>query len=275
MTDPGNSVIKIDVAQVLHERLTGAYAWLKKPLAAYLKRLVHERELNELLESNAGKEGVDFCRGVLHDLKVTYRVVGSWPSERRIIVVSNHPLGGLDGIAMSCAVADQYGSQGLKFVVNDLLQAIAPMRPIFLPVNKHGAQHRQAVADLDEAFASDHPIIMFPAGLVSRRHQGRIADLPWHKMVVQKAVAYERDVVPVWFSGQNTNFFYRTARLRERLGIKLNLEMALLPREVFKSRGKDFEIVTGWPIPWQTLKSGHQASQQAAELREKVYELSY
>lgn len=275
MAEKGSEVMKIDVGQVLRERLGKRYGYVPTGVVSWLRRLVHEDELNHILECNAGKEGVDFSRGALDNLGVTYRVVGSFPRQKRVVVVSNHPLGGLDGMAMSCAVADAYGKEGLKFVVNDLLQAIVPLRTIFLPVNKLGSQSREAIQAVDEAFDGPYPIIMFPAGLVSRKIRGRIMDLEWHKMVVQKAIASRRDVVPVWFSGRNTDFFYNFALWRKRLGLKFNIEMALLPSEVFKSRGKNYDIIVGNPVAWKQLRGGLQARQQAAELRERVYQLSH
>lgn len=274
MNHTSSPQLAIDLRAVLQSRMGRYYRLLPSPLVEWLRLLVCEDQLNEMLRVNDGRTGVDFSRGVLEHLNVTYDVHGSFPASRRVVVVSNHPLGGLDGMAMSCAVADAYGSQGVKFVVNDLLEAIVPMRPIFLPVNKLGNQSREATRRLDQAFAGPDPVIMFPAGLVSRRGKsGAVADLKWHKMGVQKAIASKRDIVPVYFSGVNSPSFYRAAQWRTRLGLKFNLEMALLPREVFRARDSHYHIVVGESIPWQSLTGGRQAQQQADALREKVYEL--
>lgn len=267
--------LHIDVGAVLSSKLGRKARLIPRFVVNALRRLVKERELNALLESNRGAMGVDFSRGVLRDLEVTYEIKGCFPRDKRVIIACNHPLGGLDGIAMSCAVADAYGSDGLKFVVNDMLQAVVPMRPIFLPVNKVGSQNRRDVAELDRAFASDGPIVMFPAGLVSRKNDnGRVEDLRWNKMVVAKAVEYQRDVVPVWFSGRNSSFFYNFARLRKKTGLKFNLEMSLLPREVFRARGSHFTIVIGRAVSWEGFRGGASALSEAQALRDRVYSLA-
>ena len=162
-----------------------------------------------------------------------------------------------------------------KFVVNDLLNFVEPLRPIFLGVNKHGAQSRGKVSDIDEAFDGDAPIMMFPAGLVSRRgDDGRVADLKWNKMAVVKAISSRRDIIPVHFSGENSQFFYKFAHLRTRLGLRLNIEMVRLPKEVILSEGSHFTLTFGNPVPWQSLSGGKDALAEAARLRTLVYELS-
>lgn len=270
---PQDQQPRIDVRAVLSQRLGRGMRWVPAWAVEWLRRLVCEDRLNEMLRVNSGRQGVDFSRGVLRHLGVTYDVSGTFPADRRVVVVSNHPLGGLDGMALSCVVADAYGKEGLKFVVNDLLWAIAPMRPIFLPVNKLGGQTRQGARALDEAFQGPDPVIMFPAGLVSRRRGGRVRDLQWHKMVVQKAIASGRDVVPVRFGGENSSLFYRVARWRERLGVRLNVEMALLPREVFRASGSHFHLTVGAPVACASLQGGSKAHEQAQQLRQRVYSL--
>ena len=204
---------------------------------------------------------------------VTWRSLPA--DDRRVIVVSNHPLGGLDGMILADMVSKQYGgTKDVKFVVNDLLTFVEPLKPIFLGVNKHGAQSREAAHSLDKAFEGDSPMVMFPAGLVSRKGaDGTIADLQWHKMVVNKAISSKRNVIPVHFGGHNSQFFYKFARLRTLIGLKFNIEMIYLPREVVRSKGSTFDIHIGKPIPWHELKGGKDSQAQADRLREAVYEL--
>lgn len=233
--------------------------------------------MNRLLTVTRGKRDAAFCRGVLEDLKVTYRINGEdklpKADDRRVLLVCNHPLGGLDGITLIDMLTAHLG-EGLRFVVNDILMAIKPLSGTFLPVNKHGRQSRQATGDLDEALASDVPVMVFPAGLVSRkRNDGTIADLRWNKMFVNKAIRYHRDIIPLYFNGENSSFFYNFARLRTRLGLKFNIEMICLPREVFKCVGREFEITVGDRIPWTSLKGGTEAHNEANAIKRKVYEL--
>lgn len=267
---------RIDIDAVLRRRLPRYYRWIPKPLISLVKRIICQDELNRQLEINAGKNGADFCRGVIEDLEVSYTLTGeeNLPAadDRRKIFVCNHPLGGLDGMVMIDMIARRYGSP-LFFVVNDLLSVVSPLNDIFLPVNKHGRQSRQATLTLDEAFDSNHPVIMFPAGLVSRRSSTGIGDLVWNKMFVNRAIRHQRDIVPVYFEGRNSSFFYNFARLRVALGLKFNYEMICLPSEVFKSRGKQFVLHIGRQIAWTSLKGGAMAQSTASEIRTLVYNL--
>jgi len=269
-------VTRIDVDKVLRQRMPGYYRFIPRFAVRWLERFICQDELNTLLENNVSSKGVDFCRGVVSDLGVSYSVEGSLPSDnRRVIIVSNHPLGGLDGMILADMVSKQYGGdEDIKFVVNDLLTYVEPLKPIFIGVNKHGAQSRDSARSLDRALMGDSPIIMFPAGLCSRRDRyGNVSDLRWHKMVVSKAIASERNIIPVHFGGHNSQFFYKFARLRTLLGLKFNIEMICLPREVIKSRGSSFGIRIGDPISWRDLHGGKQAQIQADKLREAVYSL--
>ena len=268
--------MRIDVDEVLRLRASRYYRFIPKFAIRWLERTICQDELNSLLQNNASREGVDFCSGVVSDLEVDYRVHGSLPADdRRVIVVSNHPLGGLDGMILADMVSKQYGgTKDVKFVVNDLLTFVEPLKPIFLGVNKHGAQSREAAHSLDKAFEGDSPMVMFPAGLVARKGaDGTIADLQWHKMVVNKAISSKRNVIPVHFGGHNSQFFYKFARLRTLIGLKFNIEMIYLPREVVRSKGSTFDIHIGKPIPWHELKGGKDSQAQADRLREAVYEL--
>jgi 1-acyl-sn-glycerol-3-phosphate acyltransferase len=270
-------LVKIDVDAVLRSRLSRYYRFIPKLVIRGLARLIHQDELNALLESNAGKRDAEFCAGILSDLGVAYNVDGLdniQHGHQRLTFVCNHPLGALDGIAMIDFVS-RHVDTGVKFVVNDLLMAVEPLRGTFVPINKHGAQNRGAVVDVEAAFAGDAPVIVFPAGLCSRMGKdGRVRDREWHKMFVNKCIEYQRMVVPVFFDGRNSNFFYKFAKLRESIGLRFNLEMLLLPRELFLNRGKQFAIRIGAPIDWQALLGGKNAVAQAAAIKRTVYEMN-
>ena len=267
--------IKIDIGCVLAEKL-GRRARLVPGFAVrYLERLVCQNELNDLLDTAYPRRGADFCEHVVERLGVSLDVRGeeNLPDNPRIIVASNPPLGGLDGICMIAWLKRRYGVTP-RFVVNDLLKAVEPLAECFVPVNKHGAQNRGDVSALDAAFAGDAPVVVYPAGLVSRlQPDGTVADLEWHKMFINKAVEYQRPIVPVHFAGENSASFYRFAQRRKRLGIKFNIEMVLLPREVFRARGKRFTLTCGRPIPWESLGSRSEAGIRAGEIRRTVYSL--
>lgn len=237
--------IKIDLQSVLEARLGKRSRWIPRALVRRLERLIRQDEMNDLLEKTYPRRGSEFCRAVLDYLGITVDVQGieNMPPKdhRRVIFCSNHPLGGLDGMALIWFIASYYGTEPL-FIINDLLMAVEPLRDVFVPVNKHGSQSRATIRAIDEAMGSERPVIIFPAGLCSRRRQSEIRDLEWQKTFVQKAVQWSRDIVPMRFNAQNSDAFYTWARRRERAGLRFNAEMILLPGEIFKSRGKTFTI---------------------------------
>jgi putative hemolysin len=211
-------------------------------------------------------------RGAVDYFGLKFEVSGldNLPLDKPMVFVSNHPLGGLDGICLSAIIGERYKHK-IKYLVNDLLYYIENLKPIFIPINKYGMQNRETSKMIGEAFASDNQIITFPAGLCSRKIGGQIVDLEWGKMFVQKAVEFKRDVVPVYFEAQNSNFFYRLASIRKKIGIKFNFEMLYLPDEMFRNKGKTFRIRFGKPISWETFDK----SRSAKEWTEYVRNLSY
>lgn len=275
-----SSIIKIDVDAVLRERLPRYYRYLPKFIIRWIERTICQERLNKLLESNNGKYDADFCNGVLKDLNISINPIGyeNLPPKdnRRVVIVSNHPLGGLDGIALIDFISNYFGNK-IHFIVNDLLMAIKPLNGVFLPINKHGRQSRQSLQAIEEAFAGNDPIIIFPAGLVSRRGKnGIIRDLKWQKMFINKCIEYHRNVIPLFFNGNNSPFFYNFAKLRTQLGIKFNIEMIYLPRELFRCENSTFTISIGSLINWQSLqpKNGQSAQDKADEVKQIVYNLT-
>ncbi len=270
-----NNPIQIDLKAVLRQKLGSKACWIPGWLISRLERTICQDELNRLLRDNHPATGAEFCRSVLNDLNISISEKGTenLPAGSRFILVSNHPLGGLDGMSLISLLKQHYGVEPL-FIVNDILMAVEPLRCSFLPINKHGAQTRDALLRIDQAMKSDAPIIIFPAGLVSRRGKdGVIRDLEWHKMFVQMARRYKRDIVPAHFSGHNSDFFYKFAQRRKRIGIPLNIEMIYLPREVIQSAGKTYTVTYGKPIPWDTLSTGPEATTRVEEIKKTVYSL--
>lgn len=265
----------LDLDKVLKEKAPKIYNKIPRFAINYLKRKVHIDELNEILRIYADKEGVDFMQSVVgyFNLKLDVYGLENIAQDGRFIFVSNHPLGGLDGICLSAVVGEKYNKK-IKYVVNDVLYFIRNLQPIFLPVNKYGRQSKQATATLNEAYDSDDQIITFPAGLCSRKQKGRIYDLPWQKNFVVKAVESKRDIVPVYFDAKNSNFFYRFANIRKSLGIKFNIEMILLPDEMFKNKNTNFSITFGAPIPYSRFDNSRNPSQWAEYVKEIAYNLA-
>ena len=268
--------IKVDLQQVVNAKMGRKARWIPRWLVKRLSKTICQDQLNELIQHNYLRRGADFSRGVLNDLGVSTRLLGAErlpdPANRRVMIVSNHPLGGLDGMALIDVFQRRYGGQ-IYFLVNDMLMAIEPLNDVFLPVNKVGAQSRESLQHIDKVMAGNDPILIFPAGLVSRMDK-RICDLEWKKMFVNKARKFKRDIIPLFFEGENSKFFYKFARFRKLTGLKFNIEMIYLPQELFKSRDKTFNIYCGQPIPWQTLHDGKEAADTALSIKNIVYSLA-
>ena len=267
-------ITQIDIKQVLRQKAPSVARKIPGFMVDYLIRTVHQDELNEILRRYHDKDGVAFMQELIGYFDLNLELVNeeNIPAEGRYIFASNHPLGGLDGICLSAIIGGRFDGK-IRYLVNDLLLYLSNLRSIFVTINKHGAQGKKNAELIEKAYASDNQIITFPAGLCSRKQNGKIQDTEWKKSFIQKAVEYRRDIVPVFFEGRNSNFFYRLANMRKALGIKMNYEMIYLPDEMFKSKHKTYSIHFGKPIPWQTFDSSRKPAEWAEWVKEIVYNL--
>ncbi|MBN2667436.1 MAG: 1-acyl-sn-glycerol-3-phosphate acyltransferase [Bacteroidales bacterium] len=268
-----DDVLQVDVEQILNSKNPALKKVIPGFLLRYLKKIVHQDDLNVFLRKAGHLRDAEFIAAGLKEFNISYRVTGSenLPEKGRYIFVSNHPLGGLDGLVFIHELSKYYPD--IKFPVNDILMNITNLAGIFLPVNKHGAQDREAARAIENAYASDSQILYYPAGLCSRKKKGVICDLRWHKSFITKAVQYKRDIVPAYFSGRNSNFFYNLSNIRTSLGIRANIEMLYLVDELFRQKGKAIDLVFGEPVPWQTFDRTKTASEWAEWVKEKSYQL--
>jgi len=269
-----NSLFLIDIDNVLRSKAPGKFKYIPKFFISYLKKIVHQEELNEFMIRVRDRVGVDFLEASMDflDAKVKIKGAENFPEGGLYTFVSNHPLGGLDGVAVGYVLGKHYNGK-IKYLVNDLLMNLQNLAPLCIPVNKTGSQAKNFPAMVEAGFESDSHMIMFPAGICSRRHNGVIADLPWKKTFIVKSVQSQRDVVPMYFEGHNSGFFYNLANIRKNLGIKANIEMLYLANEMFKNRHKTFTLTIGKPIPWQTFDKSKSPAEWADYVREIVYKL--
>lgn len=269
-----NCVKPVYIEQLFKSKNPGLAKMIPGFIFSYLKKIIHQDDINDFITRYGNRKGLDFSDAILEYLNVSYEVHGAenLPSpDGRYIFVSNHPLGGPDGIILISFLGTRYPD--LKFPVNDLLLNLRNLNTIFLPVNKHGAQAKEAVAAIENAYASDCQMIMFPAGLVSRKQKGIIKDLEWQKSFVSKAIQHQRDIIPIFIDGRNSDFFYNLASLRKKVGLKANIEMLYLADEAFKQRNRAFKIYIGQAIPWQSLDKSKKPLEWAQEIKERVYRL--
>lgn len=241
----------------------------------WLKRIVHQDEVNRFIEMEGDKQGVEWIEDCLEYLDTKIVVEGEenlpeMSDPRRYTFVSNHPLGGLDGLALGAVIGRKYEGR-VKYLVNDLLMNLHGLAPLFIPINKTGKQSRNFPAIVEAGFSSDNHIIMFPAGLCSRRTNGVIRDLEWKKTFITKSVETQRDVVPIYFEGRNSDFFYRLANISKALGIKFNIAMLFLADEMFKNQHNTFTVRIGKPIAWQTFDKSKTPLEWAQYVKQHVY----
>ncbi len=266
---------RIDVDNILKAKASKQYHIIPRFLINYLKRTLHQDDINGILSRNQGLEGVDFMHALVDkEFHLRLKIHGeeNIPEQGKFTFASNHPLGGLDGICLSAFLGEKYDGK-IKYLVNDVLYFIDPLKPIFVPINKYGAQAKESAKAINDAYASDNQVITFPAGLCSRKIKGKIIDLEWMKSFIIKSVEFQRDIIPVHFEGRNSNFFYNFANFRKASGLKFNIELIRLPDEMFKNSHREFTITFGKPIPWQTFNKSKTPQEWAQYVKDVVYTL--
>lgn len=262
---------QIDIEAVLRGKAPRLARWVPGFVVSYLKRIVHEREINEIIALGWELPPREFIHLVFERMQIRYTVEGldRLDPRKRYLFASNHPFGGMDGMMLADELIGHFGD--VRVVVNDLLMNIAPLSPLWVPVNKHGAQNAAYARRFDEAMFGELPVLTFPAGLCSRRHGGVVADPEWKTSFVKRAYASQREIVPIFVEGELSDFFYRLSNLRTRLGVKFNIEMLYLADEMFRQRGRSFRIRVGDPISAEELAACGSLREQTEYVRTKTY----
>ena len=272
-----NKVFTIDIDEIVRGKAGAKARFVPRFVLSWLKRIIHQNEVNEFILGEGDKQGMPWLDDCMEYLGTTLNVKGleNLPDDsdgRLFTFVSNHPLGGPDGVALGHLLGHRYGGR-IKYLVNDLLMNLHGLAPFFVPINKTGKQSRNFPQLVEAVFNSPNHIIMFPAGLCSRRINGQIHDLPWQKTFITKSVETQRDIVPIRFNGRNSDFFYRIANVGKRLGLKFNIAMLYLVDELYKNRGKTFDVTIGKPIPYSTFDKSRKPQEWAAYVEDIVYKL--
>lgn len=264
----------IDVKRLIASKSPRLAKWLPGFVIRYLKRILHEEELNVFLNRTKEVKNIDFCDASAEFLHMKVKLIGleNIPKEGPVILVMNHPFGGLDALALVSALRGH--REDLKFIVNDILMNLTNLADLFVGVNKHGKNEKSTRQQIMEVFESPHAVCVFPAGLVSRKSHGVVRDLDWKKTFVTYAKKLNQPIVPIYIDGKLSNFFYRLSNFRKFLGIKANIEMIFLVHELFKLRGTTVTLTVGESIQPETLHTKQSEKDLAQEIKAKVYELS-
>lgn len=264
----------IDLASSINESDSEFLKKLPGFVVQGLEKIIKQDELNYVIEKYKDCEGGDFHRGIIKEFNITLEVEGleNLPENGKCFFLSNHPFGIVDGLILTKTVIEKYGT--FKAIGNESFKFVPPLRPYIALVNPYGMSPKSYVTELEKVYRSDVAITHFPAGIVSRRINGRIQDREWQKSFITRAISCQRDIVPFYFHGRNSNLFYGINLVRRALGIKTNIELALLPRELFLKRNKTIRLKIGKPIPWQKFDSSLTHVQWAQKVREHVYSMS-
>lgn len=263
----------VDVEKLISSKNPKLVKWLPGFVLRYLKRILHQDEINEFLARTKGKKNIEFCEEVVRfmDIKVEVEGLERIPKDGKITIAMNHPLGGMDAMILIYALRNQ--RTDVKFIVNDLLMNLTNLSDLFVGINKHGKNHGSTRGKVKELFESESAVCIFPAGMVSRKFEGKIQDFEWKKTFVTYARSCDRTIIPVFIEGKLSKFFYRLYSFRKFIGIKTNIEMLYLSNEMFKQRHKTLKFIVGEPIPKEVLFSDKSDRKVAQVIKKGVYQL--
>ncbi|AGA79910.1 1-acyl-sn-glycerol-3-phosphate acyltransferase [Echinicola vietnamensis] len=264
----------IEIKEVIRDKNPKLLKWIPGFVLNYIRKITHEDEVNRLMADYGHLHGMEFVNALILDFGVQIDLKGAEniPQTAPVIFVSNHPLGGFDGIAFMHAIGKY--RQDIRFLVNDILTNVKNFDPLFVPVNKHGSHGRKAARLIEETYAGENAVLVFPAGLVSRKQAHGISDLEWKKSFITKAKKYKKDIVPVYIDGRNSSFFYNLAKFRKKIGVKANIEMMYLADEMFGQKNKKVTIHVGKPISYQYFDDTKSEKDWAAEVKSIVYSMA-
>jgi len=265
-------VLQIDIDKILQEKSPKLKFWIPKFIVTWFKNFIHQDEMNRVLREGNDLNGVDFAQYTIDVMgaKITFEGLENIPKTGGCIVASNHPLGGLDGMALMVGVSKV--RDDFKFLANDILMHIAPLKDHFIPVNKLSKNSKNHLSLISNEYKSNKAILVFPAGLCSRKINGKITDLPWQKSVISKSIEHQLPIVPTFIEGENSKMFYNVANFRKFLSLKFNIEMLLLPDELYKQKGKAITVYFGKPIEY-TKFSKKKLWADAQQLKNFVYQI--
>ena len=274
-------MLQFDIRTVLKQKAPKAH--VPGFLIRYLERIAHIKQMNAFLRKYPDVKNYDFIRLVLdEELGCSASIDGieNIPTDGKpLIFASNHPLGGLDGMIIAQMIHESRSSRGdsrpLKVIVNDLLMFMEPLAGLWAPVNKVGRLTKEQAQQQHALWESETDVLTFPAGICSRlqRIDGKwqIQDFEWQKNFIQRAREYKRDIVPIYFEGRNSKFFYTLAYIRKLLHIKLNIEMLYLVDEMYGAHGKHFKVHVLPPISYTSMDTPKSPKEWAAYIKQIVY----
>ncbi|NOZ36318.1 MAG: glycerol acyltransferase [Chlorobi bacterium] len=274
MNTVSEKTFHVDVEKIIRSQKNRFIKNLPNFAVKYIKKVTREKELNKIVDYAGNTEGIEFIKKCMEYMQITYNVYGkeNIPTEGRFIFAGNHPLGGFDFFAAILSINDNY--KNIKAIANEMLMQVKPLRNIFLPVNVFGNSSKAAKEEILKAMTSEEcQIMIFPAGEVARKYNGKLDDGKWHRSFIKNAVEFKRDIIPIYIDAENSEKFYRVAKIRRTLRLKADLELFLLPQELVKQKNKVINVTFGKPISYKTFDRSKELIEWAQEIKKVVYNL--
>ena len=213
-------------------------------------RILRISAVNKIYDNNKNKSDLDFLNGILDDCKVKFEIpeedLKRIPKEGPFITISNHPLGGIDGVLLLKLLIEKRADY--KIVANFLLQRVAPLKPYVMPVNPFETRKdaKSSIAGVKSALLhlrEGKPLGIFPAGEVSTHKDGKLnVDKPWEEGAIKLIKKANVPVIPIYFHAKNSRLFYFLSKFSD------TLRTAKLPSEVIQQRGRVIKVRIGKPI---------------------------
>lgn len=263
----------IDIEDLIKSKNPRLLKWLPRFVISFLKRKLHQEEINDFLIAYGHLQDHAFCEALINYFEIDIEIKGleNIPQTGGAILALNHPLGGMDGVALIHALRDK--RQDVALIVNDLLLNIKQLSNLFVGINKFGRNDGGVRTNIRSAFEKEQVVIIFPAGMVTRIHYGQIIEAEWKKTFVSYARQLDRPIVPIYIDGRLSKAFYRLNRWRKRIGIKANIEMFLLADEMFKQKKGKISFVIGAALTPQQLPAELNDYAAANWVKNHVYSL--
>jgi 1-acyl-sn-glycerol-3-phosphate acyltransferase len=263
----------IDVKKVISDKNPKLLKRLPRFIVKYLQRILHEKDVNTFVHDHRNDSPIEFCLAVMDKFNIQLTISGeeNIPEKEGAVLAVNHPLGGIDAMALVAVLHKK--RPDIKFLVNDVLLHLERLRPIFVGVNKHGKHAAESLRKVDETFAGNDLLCIFPAGLVSRKEKKEVKDLKWRKTFITRSKKYNKTIIPVFIDGELTSFFYNLYKFRKFIGVKANIEMLYLVNELYKQNDKKINIKIGTPILASDLDNSKTDEKWAEFVKTKVYDL--
>lgn len=264
----------IDIENIIRKKSPNLLKLLPGFILRYLKRILHEKDVNDFIRAHQNDSPIDFCNSVItsFNIHIDYEGLDNIPKDGGAILAMNHPWGGMDAMALVTVL--QKKRTDVKFIVNDVLLFLENLRPIFVGVNKLGKNAVKSLKEVEQTFMGNELLCIFPAGLVSRKRKDKVVDLKWKKTFITRSIKHRKTIIPVYINGELTNFFYRLSNIRKKIGIKSNIEMLYLVNELYKQHNQKIKITFGSPINASTFDASKTHQEWADYVKDKVYQLS-